>query len=516
MAIDTSGDIPDKVILDIPHGASALGGALTRRPSETVKTYSGLNSLLPGRGEAAGGVHFIHYDGTSYAGGRRKGADEPYATDKWTESIDLADITDDSMRLYLMEIGRVNLLTKKQEQTLSRQIEEWKHLEAVETELEALTNGSLNAWMCVLHLIRRIGQLRPMVDAVCRYHAMRISETLTDVLTDEDLSERIDGVLPEEMLFFAAEILNREPEDVKQGLIELSLAIRLLPTEAADMFATSPAIRELQDLELAPGFIEALKSYEPVYSRHFASMRNAGRRAQLRLSEANLRLVVSIAKKYLGRGMPLSDLIQEGNIGLMSGVQKFDYRRGYKFSTYATWWIRQAVSRSIADQSRTIRVPVHMTEIINKLNRVNRQFVQEYGRDPTDEETAARMDVTAERVREIQKLTQLPLPLEMPVGEDGGARLGDFVEDKNQVPPAEAASYLLLKEQIADVLSTLSEREARVLELRFGLGDGISHTLEEIGQEFGVTRERIRQIEAVALRKLRQPSHSRNLRDFLD
>ena len=516
MAIDTSGDIPDKVIADIPHGASALGGALTRRPSETVKTYSGLNSLLPGRGEAAGGVHFIHYDGTSYAGGRRKGADEPYATDKWTESIDLADITDDSMRLYLMEIGRVNLLTKKQEQTLSRQIEEWKHLEAVETELEALTNGSLNAWMCVLHLIRRIGQLRPMVDAVCRYHAMRISETLTDVLTDEDLSERIDGVLPEEMLFFAAEILNREPEDVKQGLIELSLAIRLLPTEAADMFATSPAIRELQDLELAPGFIEALKSYEPVYSRHFASMRNAGRRAQLRLSEANLRLVVSIAKKYLGRGMPLSDLIQEGNIGLMSGVQKFDYRRGYKFSTYATWWIRQAVSRSIADQSRTIRVPVHMTEIINKLNRVNRQFVQEYGRDPTDEETAARMDVTAERVREIQKLTQLPLPLEMPVGEDGGARLGDFVEDKNQVPPAEAASYLLLKEQIADVLSTLSEREARVLELRFGLGDGISHTLEEIGQEFGVTRERIRQIEAVALRKLRQPSHSRNLRDFLD
>ena len=516
MAIDTSGDIPDKVIADIPHGASAPGGALTRRPSETVKTYSGLNSLLPGRGEAAGGVHFIHYDGTSYAGGRRKGADEPYAADKWTESIDLADITDDSMRPYLMEIGRVNLLTKKQEQTLARQIEEWKHLEAIETELEALTDGSLNAWMCVLHLIRRIGQLRPMVDAVCRYHAMRISETLTDVLIDEDLSERIDGVLPEEMLFFAAEILNGEPEDVKQGLIELSLAIRLLPTEAADMFATSPAIRELQDLELAPGFIEALKSYEPVYSRHFASMRNAGRRARLHLSEANLRLVVSIAKKYLGRGMPLSDLIQEGNIGLMRGVQKFDYRRGYKFSTYATWWIRQAMSRSIADQSRTIRVPVHMTETINKLNRVNRQFVQEYGRDPTDEETAVRMDITAERVREIQKLTQLPLPLETPVGEDGGAQLGDFVEDRNQVPPPEAASYLLLKEQIADVLSTLSDREARVLELRFGLGDGISHTLEEIGQEFGVTRERIRQIEAVALRKLRQPSHSRKLRDFLD
>ena len=282
------------------------------------------------------------------------------------------------------------------------------------------------------------------------------------------------------------------------------------------MFATSPAIRELQDLELAPGFIEALKSYEPVYSRHFTSVKNAGRRAQLRLSEANLRLVVSIARKYLGRGMPLSDLIQEGNIGLMRGVQKFDYRRGFKFSTYATWWIRQAMSRSIADQSRTIRVPVHMVETINKLNRVNRQFVQEYGRDPTDEETGAKMDITAERVREIQKLTQLPLPLEMPVGEDGGAQLGDFIEDKNLVPTVEAASYMSLREQITDVLSTLSEREARVLELRFGIGDGISHTLEQVGQEFGVTRERIRQIEAKALKKLRHPSHSRKLRDFLD
>ena len=516
MAIDTSGDRPGNVLADTPPGASALGFAPAGSPKEIVETCDSPGSLLPGGEEAAGGVHFIHYDRTSYAGGRRKGADEPYAADKWTESIDLADITDDLVRLYLMEIGRVNLLTKKQEQTLARQIEEWKHLEAIETELEALTDGSPNAWMCVLHLIQRIGQLGPIVDAVCRYSATPRPETLTDVLIDEELSERIDGVLPEEMLLFAAEILNREPEDVKQGLIELSLTIRLLPTQAADVFATSPAIRELQDLELAPGFIEALKSYEPVYSRHFASVRNAGRRAQLHLPEANLRLVVSIARKYLGRGMPLSDLIQEGNIGLMRGVQKFDYRKGYKFSTYATWWIRQAVSRSIADQSRTIRIPVHMTEIVNKLMRTTRKFVQEYGRDPTDEETAARMDITAERVREIRKLTQLPLALETPVGEDGYAQLGDFVEDRDQVPPVEAASYLLLKEQIADVLSTLSEREARVLELRFGLGDGISHTLEQVGREFGVTRERIRQIEAVALRKLRQPSHSRKLRDFLD
>ena len=282
------------------------------------------------------------------------------------------------------------------------------------------------------------------------------------------------------------------------------------------MFETPAPIDELQDLEFAPEFIRALMSYEPVNSRHFASVRDAGRRAQLRLSEANLRLVVNIARKYLGRWIPLLDLIQEGNIALMRGVQKFDYHWGYKFSTYATWWIRQAMSRSIADQSRTVRIPVHLMEIISRLNRVNRQFVQEYGREPTDEETGYRMDISAERVREIQKLTQLPLPLEIPIGEDGGAQLGDFIEDKNLVPTVEAASYLSLREQIADALSTLNEREARVLELRFEFGDGISHTLEEVGQEFGVTKERIRQTEAVALRKLRHPSHSRKLRDFLN
>ena len=221
------------MLADTPPGASALGFARAGSPKEIVETCDALGSLLPGGEEAAGGVHFIHYDGASDAGGRRKGADEPYAADKWTESIDLADITDDSMRLYLVEISRVNLLTAKQEQTLARQIEEWKHLEAVKTELEALTDGSVNAWMCVLHLIRRIGQLVPIVDAVCRYSATPRPETLTDVLNDEKLSEHIDGVLPEEMLLFAAEILNREPEDVKQGLIELSLALRLLPMEGS-------------------------------------------------------------------------------------------------------------------------------------------------------------------------------------------------------------------------------------------------------------------------------------------
>ncbi len=239
-------------------------------------------------------------------------------------------------------------------------------------------------------------------------------------------------------------------------------------------------------------------------------------RAKKRLAETNLRLVVSIAKRYVGRGMSFLDLIQEGNLGLMKAVDKFDYKRGFKFSTYATWWIRQAITRAIADQARTIRIPVHMVETINKLVRIERQLVQELGRDPSNEEIAKEMGIEVEKVREVRKIAQEPVSLETPIGEEEDSHLGDFIEDDTAVAPDEAANFTMLREELNEILMTLNERERKVLELRFGLVDGTPRTLEEVGKEFNVTRERIRQIEAKALRKLKHPSRSQKLKDFLD
>lgn len=293
-------------------------------------------------------------------------------------------------------------------------------------------------------------------------------------------------------------------EDVAEDAAEVDISV------PEGVFVDDPVKMYLKEI----GRVPLLSAEEEVELAQ--RMENGDEAAKKRLSESNLRLVVSIAKRYVGRGMLFLDLIQEGNLGLIKAVEKFDYRRGYKFSTYATWWIRQAITRAIADQARTIRIPVHMVETINKLHRVNRQLLQDLGREPTPEEIAREMEISVERVREIQKIAQEPVSLETPIGEEDDSHLGDFIEDEDAPAPAEMASFVLLKEQLNDVLDTLQPRERKVLQLRFGLLDGRSRTLEEVGQEFGVTRERIRQIEAKALRKLRHPSRSRKLKDYLE
>ena len=316
---------------------------------------------------------------------------------------------------------------------------------------------------------------------------LRITEnSADDLMLDDDMD--IDGLDDEEEVE-----LDKIDLSVPEG-VSIEDPVRMYLKEIGKV----PLLSAEEEIELAK------------------KMEQGDENAKKRLAEANLRLVVSIAKRYVGRGMLFLDLIQEGNLGLIKAVEKFDYRKGYKFSTYATWWIRQAITRAIADQARTIRIPVHMVETINKLIRVSRQLLQELGREPTPEEIAEEMDMPVDRVREILKISQEPVSLETPIGEEEDSHLGDFIQDDNVPVPADAAAFTLLKEQLVEVLGTLTERDQKVLRLRFGLDDGRARTLEEVGKEFNVTRERIRQIEAKALRKLRHPSRSRKLKDYLD
>ena len=335
---------------------------------------------------------------------------------------------------------------------------------------------------------------------------------------DDDLLppvEELEGIPDEEIVDPNALVDSFAIDDpVRMYLKEIGKVDLLTPEReielAQAMSAGNAAKEQLEELE---------KMGEAVPSEvreELEKLMKDGKKAEQQLAEANLRLVVSIAKRYVGRGMMFLDLIQEGNLGLIKAVEKFDYTKGYKFSTYATWWIRQAITRAIADQARTIRIPVHMVETINKVIRVNRQLLQELGHDPTPEETAAEMGVPVEKVREILKIAQEPVSLETPIGEEEDSHLGDFIPDEGASEPSEAASFTLLKEQLVDVLSTLTPREEKVLKLRFGIEDGRTRTLEEVGKEFNVTRERIRQIEAKALRKLRHPSRSKKLKDFLN
>jgi len=428
------------------------------------------------------------------------------------------EVIDDSARMYLQEIGRVPLLNVREERLLCRRIELGRSLERIEDNHFRKYKKFPSLVDIVIHLISQLSKAYQVVQIVEEHVGIDPSSNVVETIRNPKFRSAIDAVIDPALIAATAKGIDKVTTAAEEAIVNLSINSQLLPPQLLEFLARDKTSwQKLKTLLTDDSFLSQIDSHGSEFKAYFEQIKTEAKASEKHLTEANLRLVVSIAKKYIGHGMPLLELIQEGNIGLIRAVDKFQYRKGYKFSTYATWWIRQGITRSIADQSRAIRIPVHMVETINKLLRTMRQLVQELGREPSYEEIGSSLSMSPERVEEVMALFfREPISLDMPIGEDADSRLGDLVEDHASLAPTEATSQQLLKEQIDKVLGELTEREKRVLQLRFGLKDGHARTLEEVGREFNVTRERIRQIEGKALRKLRHPIRSRKLKGYLD